>query len=403
MKSFFRFALILTGAFAATACLRAQAPPPSAAATNEAGPRIRFNTENYDFGKILAGDPIKYTFVATNTGDDTLQISNAKGSCSCIVVGEASAKNAWTLQTVAPGQTCRIPVEIATSNYGAQTMIKSVTVTSNDKARPLVNLQIHGQIWLPIEVRPLMAVFNLVPGTATTTTQILKIFNRMETPLTLSDPQCNTNAFSIVLKTNVAGQEFELAVTAAPPSNLPPSFTTTLILGEISLQSSAPTMNPLKIGVQESIYPEIFVYPPGIQLPAGPLAQAMTNHVVIRGNTTNLILSDPGANFPGVEMTVSVIQTNRQYYLSVVFPKGFEAGTNRNAVLTVKTDLPGFPVLSIPVTPMRGVIASRPQAVPPPRRTSILPASIVTGVPTNSSGAPVPSPNPALRANPPHP
>ncbi len=402
MKSFLRFAPILAGTLAASAFLRAQTPPAPAAATNHAGPAIQFNTENYDFGKILAGDPVKYTFVATNTGDDTLEISNARGSCACTVVGEGSAKNAWTLQRVAPGQTCRIPVEIATSNYGAQTIAKFVTVTSNAKARPLVNLQIHGKVWLPIEVSPAAAVFTLVPGAATSNTQVLKIFNRMEKPLTLSDPQSTTNAFSAVLKTNLAGQEFELAVTAAPLSNRPPVFSTTLIQGGISLKSSASNMNPFKISVLETIYPEIVVYPASIQLPPGPLAQANTNHVTIRGNSTNLILSDPGANVPGVEMSVTVVQTNRQYYLSVVFPKGFEARTNQDLVLTVKTDHPGFPVLSIPVTPMQTVINSL-AAIPPPRRTNVLPASILANVPTNSPGAPAPSPNPALRANPPHP
>ncbi|MGA2544117.1 MAG: DUF1573 domain-containing protein [Verrucomicrobiota bacterium] len=403
MKSLIRFALILGGTLAASPCLRAQAPPAAAAATNNSGPRIQFNTEDYDFGKILSGDPIKYTFVATNRGDETLEISNARGSCSCTVVGEGSARNAWTLQKVAPGETCRIPVEIATASFGAQTIAKSVTVTSNDKARPTVNLQIHGKIWVPIEVSPATVFFNLVPGTASNDTQVLKIFNRMETPLTLSDPQCTTNAFSVVLKTNVAGRGFELAVTAALLSNLPPSFGATLIQGGISLKTSVPTMNPLKIGVFETIYPEITVYPASIQLPAGPLAQASTNHVTIRGASRDLILSDPGANVPGVEMTVNVIRTNRQYYLSVLFPRGFEARTNQSAVLTVKTDNPDYPVLSIPVRPMSGVIINRPPAVPPPGRTSVLPASNLAGAPTNSSGAPVPSPNPALRANPPHP
>lgn len=393
-----RFVPALAGALAAAAILRAQTPPAAAAAAPASGPAIRFNTENYDFGKILAGDPVKFTFVATNTGNDTLEISGAKGSCSCTVVGEGDAQNAWTPQKVAPGQTCRIPVEIATGNFGGQAIGKFVTVTSNDKARPVVNLQIRGNVWLPIEVAPPMASFTFIPGATNENSQALKIFNRMESPLALSDPQSTTNAFSAVLKTNITGQEFELTVTAAPASGLTPTFGMTIIQGSILLTSSAPGMTPLKIGVFETLYPEVTVYPTNLQMPAGPLPRAATNHITIRGNSADLTLSGPAANVPGVDVSVNVIQPNRQYYLSAVFPKGFDFQPGRDIVLTVKTDNPRFPVLSVPVTPVP-VINSRPP-VPPPRRTSVLPPSILAA---GSSNAPAPPANPAARANPPHP
>ena len=138
MKSFIRRVLVVAAALAASAAgQRAQTPPAATPATNGIGPRITFNTENYDFGKIQTGDPVKYVFMATNTGDETLEISNAKGSCTCTVVGEGtgSSKGVWTAQKVEPGQSCRIPIEIATGNYRGQTITKFVTVTSNDKRR----------------------------------------------------------------------------------------------------------------------------------------------------------------------------------------------------------------------------------------------------------------------------
>jgi hypothetical protein len=413
MKELIFFALILAGSAAIPADLAAQTPgvpaaPPAAPAavstnTNGLGARIQFNTESYDFGKILAGDAVKYVFVATNAGDDTLEISNAKGSCSCTVVGEGSARNAWTLQKVAPGQTCRIPIEIATANYRGQKIEKFVTVTSNDKTRPTVNLKISGNVWLPIEVSPAMAAFNLTPGASNTTTQVLKIYNRTDAPLTVSDPASTTNAFSAVLKTNVPGQEFELTVMAASLSNLPPNFGTTVIQGTISLKTSATNMNPLQISAFETIYPEVTIYPPAIQIPDGPLAQASTNHITIRGNSAEMRLSDPAANVAGVDIAIHIIQTNRQYYLAVVFPKGFEIQPGQDVVLSVKTDNPRYPVLSVPVTPMRGVIVNRPPPVPPPARTSVLPPSILAGASTNAARAPAPPPNPPMPVNPPHP
>ena len=74
----------------------------------------------------------------------------------------------------------------------------------------------------------------------------------------------------------------------------------------------------------------------------GPLAQASTNHITIRGNSADLKLSGPSANVPGVDVSVNVIQTNRQYYLSVVFPKGFEIQPGQSVSLAVKNGQPAF-------------------------------------------------------------
>ena len=70
MRSFIRLALILAGVLAAAAFVRAQTPP-AAGVTNAAGPKIKFDSENYDFGRILVGDPVEHTFRLTNTGDET--------------------------------------------------------------------------------------------------------------------------------------------------------------------------------------------------------------------------------------------------------------------------------------------------------------------------------------------
>jgi hypothetical protein len=401
MKSLIRLAVVMAASAAFPARLCAQTPggvvaaPPAPAAfsADGLGPRIQFNTENADAGTNVAGEPILYTFVVTNTGDEMLVLSNVIPGCGCTTVGGTAPGSAttWTHE-IAPGQTGVIPVQVATGALRGS-INKIVTVVSNDRTRSNVTVHINGVVSLPIEVSPAMASFSITPDAPSQKPQVIKIFNRSETPLILSNPQSTTNAFSAVLKTNVPGQEFELTVTAAPASGLPPSFATTVVQGSVSLKTSVASMNPLQIGVFETIFPEITVYPASIQLPAGPLAQASTNHVIIRGNGGDLILSGAGANVPGVDVSVRVIQTNRQYMLSAVFPQGFQLQPGQTIGLAVKTDNPRFPVLTVPVTPMLAVVR-RQQAVPPPARTSVLPASILARVPANSSNAPVSSPNP---------
>src|SRR2546425_12836793 len=126
-KSTFVFWLLATE----TGSLPAQQipPPPAApaaapAATN-AGPKIQFQTSVYDFGKIKSGEPVKYTFVFTNTGDAVLILANVQPSCGCTTAGE------WSHQ-VEPGKTGTIPVQFNSANYGGDEL-QNRNVAINDK------------------------------------------------------------------------------------------------------------------------------------------------------------------------------------------------------------------------------------------------------------------------------
>jgi hypothetical protein len=54
---------------------------------NEPGslPAITFAEETHDFGTIVEGESVSYTFKFKNTGGSDLIISSAKGSCGCTV------------------------------------------------------------------------------------------------------------------------------------------------------------------------------------------------------------------------------------------------------------------------------------------------------------------------------
>src|SRR5664279_4360779 len=142
-----------------TAVVRAQqtsAPPAAAtAATNAVGPKIQFATPVYEFGRMKSGEPIKYTFVFTNTGDRLLVLNSVQPQCGCTTAGE------WTKQ-VEPGNTGSIPIQVNTFGYNGG-VTKQVTVTCNVTNQPTVFLQLRGTLYKPIDFIPQIASLNLSP------------------------------------------------------------------------------------------------------------------------------------------------------------------------------------------------------------------------------------------------
>src|SRR5712671_5552659 len=64
-------------------------PVPAALVPNQGpSPKIVFETPVFDFGRARAGDPVKHTFVFTNTGDALLEVTGVVPGCGCTTAGE---------------------------------------------------------------------------------------------------------------------------------------------------------------------------------------------------------------------------------------------------------------------------------------------------------------------------
>ena len=71
-----------------------------------AGPitTLAFEETEYDFGMVMEGEKVVHDYKFTNTGDEPLIISNAKGSCGCTVPD-------WPREPIAPGESSVIKVQ----------------------------------------------------------------------------------------------------------------------------------------------------------------------------------------------------------------------------------------------------------------------------------------------------
>ena len=89
---------------------------------------LKFDETEASFGTILSGETVEHVYIFTNTGDEPLILSSAKGSCGCTVPS-------WPRAPIAPGETASITVQFDSKNK-VGTRVQKITVTANtDPAR----------------------------------------------------------------------------------------------------------------------------------------------------------------------------------------------------------------------------------------------------------------------------
>ena len=324
----------------------------------------------YDFGRMRAGEPVKYTYVFTNTGCGLLVINSVQPQCGCTTAGE------WSKQ-VEPGKTGSIAIQFNTSAYNGP-VFKQVTVSCNVSNQPTLFLQLKGTVYRPYDVTPQIAVLNLAPD-AESASMVVTITNNSEQPLLLSQPEVNNRAFSVQLITNQLGKGYQVKVSTVAP--LPAGS----VQGQMTLKTSwtNPTMIPVTL--MANVQPAVMVTPPLINLPPGPLPRALTSSVSIQNNSaTNLLrLSEATLNVPGVAVDIRENQPGRSFTAMLAFPQGFQVPPGQQAELSIKTSNLKFPLVKVPVRQM-----PRPPApvLPAPPAPAVAPAP---SFPLGPAGAPV--------------
>lgn len=110
-------------------------------AEDVAVPVFKFEKEVHDFGKIVQGEKVAYSFKFKNTGEGDLIITSAKGSCGCTVPE-------WPKAPVGPGEDGVIDVVFNSDGKSGQ-QNKKITIVANTVPNTKV-LAINGMVEVPV-------------------------------------------------------------------------------------------------------------------------------------------------------------------------------------------------------------------------------------------------------------
>jgi hypothetical protein len=337
--------------------LTAQVATPATPAITGAA-MIEFDSKEYDFGKASAGEYVKHVFIVTNTGTGILEISKVQPSCGCTTTGEWSHR-------IAAGQTGTIPVQFNSSHY-AGNVNKTIEVYSNATNQPRATLSLRGSVWKPIDVTPQTAIINVQTDSTNTASASVRIVNKTDSAVTISEPTSSSKTFSVELKTVNPGKEYELIVSVQPP------FESGNVPATISLKTSLASVPILSITAIAAVQQAVQVSPS--QLILSPSASRWTtNRVFIRGNgNTALTLQDPESSDSRLQLQIVPLKMASMFNLMVAVPPDFVIPQGQRVELTVKSNHPRYPLLTIPVTqrPPSRVIASQFTLPPMVKQTS---------------------------------
>lgn len=114
--------------------------PKSAQGNSSVEPVIQFDKTEYDFGKILQGEVVSYTFHFTNTGNAPLLITGVEKSCGCTA-------SEYVREPIAPGEKGQIKITYdSKGHHGFQS--KSLMVNANTNPSQTV-LRIKAEVKTP--------------------------------------------------------------------------------------------------------------------------------------------------------------------------------------------------------------------------------------------------------------
>lgn len=341
---FFRI-LGLAGFLACFLLRPASASTPPAAAAGQGRPKIQFETNFYDFGKITASETIFGEFKFKNTGDGVLKVAPPEPSCDC-------TQPFVNPDTLAPGQSGEIVYSIKLDR--ALSGQRYIRVRSNDPDTPVLQLTMKLDYTPLYELSPRTLRLALPAGTDTARASF--IVTRIDgRPLDIVRLSASIDWISAAVDPSFKPQDSSarIEVTVHRPVR-PPSQ----IDASVQMWAAEPSARPAQsIKIEGEIQGELAASPSRLYWVIPDFGnertnyppEALTRKIELRSTLgCEVQLKNPASSISGLSVQVLPKEAGKTFDLLLKFdqlPKAFATGK-----VTVETSLASLPELEVPVS-----------------------------------------------------
>lgn len=145
-------ATLLLSVLAASPLARAESTAPQAR-----GPKVSVDKPVHDFGVLAPQEVSEHEFVVSNVGDELLKIDMVTASCRCVLPEKVKGG-------LKPGESTGVKVSFK-GKPSEDRYVQTVTLSTNDPARPQFELKIVGKIAPVVWVAPgRLRISGIEPG-----------------------------------------------------------------------------------------------------------------------------------------------------------------------------------------------------------------------------------------------
>ncbi len=320
------------------------AAPAAAAASGKSVPDAVVPEAVYDAGTVPPAKKVEHSFAIRNEGSAPLEITDVRPACGCTV--------AQFDRTIAPGATGYVHTTLDTTSFHGSTA-KSVTVLTNDAAKPTLELTIKVDVEPNIFVEPGFARF-IQPQFSNPGVVRERIWTRdfddlqissVQSPAPYLDAALHRIEDPANLNDNGKGPQYELVLTfdydKAPIGPLS---------DYVVLQTNHPRQSVLKIPVSGFVRPLVAVTPDHAdfgQVSVGEEGYSGSLTVKYYGQES-FEIRRASSSVPGVEVSVEPGSADNVYILRVKLapdmPKGRFTGS-----IKLETNLITVPSVEVPL------------------------------------------------------
>jgi len=337
----FLISLFATSVLFMTACDQdagspGQAVPEDDVVGEAAGPapKIAFDSQEFDFGRVDSGDSIEHAFTFKNEGQGDLTIKQVRSSCGCTA---ALVSN----KTIEPGKSGEINTTFKTKGYQGR-VTKTVRVQTDDPGNPNITLKISGTIVAEVMMEPRSVNFGNLKSGEEAAREVTLSFAPGKN-ISIKDLS-STSAFFKIETQPLDGDEEGVVVRITAHKALPIGCNTE----RITILTSSERMGTLQIPVYAFVQGDIAISPQILSF-----RKSGTTGLTSR----TLTVATSGAEFKiaGVEVSSTLftaetkeVEPGKKYEIVVKMADAVKDGRIHEKLL-IKTDNAQQPLITIPI------------------------------------------------------
>ena len=179
-----------------------------------AAPQMVAEQLNYDFGEVLQGGKVDYTFRFRNAGDAVLEVGNVRSSCGCTAA-------LLSARRIAPGDIGELQATFDSTRFRGA-VSKVISLDSNDPLHPQISFSLFGKVKVEFVLNPERVSWGKVKINELLEAQVL-ISNLSPKTINLQPPKPTNPAVTAELSALqiLPGEQVELRLSAKLPENMP--------------------------------------------------------------------------------------------------------------------------------------------------------------------------------------